>query len=971
MPAPLLLLACLLAGSLIPEATAQGFNTTNGRNHPHLRWMEVETPHFLIRYPAHLSGIEIEAAAIAEASHRALSANLGVMEIRRKTEIFLSDEDEVVNGFANPMLGGYTAMWVHPNDVINAWTGPEKWLRVVLAHELGHIYHYKAVETRIGMLNYLLGNPTPRFWTEGIAQFYTEPWTAWRGEHILRTAHLESRSSYEDGTSMYNGRLLYATGNAQMRFFSATHGDSTVAKILAHRTRVFPGLEVHDFTKAFQAVTGQSYAAFNEAFRRHLTIQYGALAASMEPADSLGMRLRLPGQYIPTVAVAPNDTGRIAFIRRISMARPVTEVVVRERRRVRVLGEGAVRGPLAWHPEGTHLAWTATVRGENGSLISDLYLARTDGSHRERLTTSRRASEPTFSPDGQQIAFVGTSLGTSNIFLLNLETREERQLTFLTGDVQLAGLRWMPASPDTLALTRWHPDGRRTIDLLHVPTGELTSLTDGHQDDRHPVWSPDGRHLAYTSLRDGVPNIFRLDLESRTSTRITNIATGATAMSWLPADSLREEGRLVVLAQATKRNDAVYFANPARAPKHYDVQVPEHLTAWQRHAPTHLIPAFPNPDTTLILRRAAYRPSRNIKHAFTLPFPTGSGEAVGLGAFTTWIEPLGKHVFTGLGAWVPTAPDANFLLASYLNQTLTPSLLFNAYHFPGTAQPYGTQLLVEQLTGADVMARWPIDRWSPPYTTSRLETMVAVERSRPLEPERFQQLTDGLQPPASGTQARLSVGLSVKQQRPWRDNLIHPLDGYGARVLLTAGSSVDGGEAQFVRARLAAYTILPSIGMQRLYLYGRLEAQHGTSFPQNYVGLSRYDRLPISLLPDEAPIYLSDAERVRGFRAFAVGNRLAFARAEYRIPLTADLQTRILGIVGLGSTALAVFADAGAVWDDARSVTQRVGLGAEVKNTLRIGGLRIGHAVGIAQPAPELFQPEHDLYYRFTLGTAF
>ena len=153
-----LFLCSLLLVSAVVQA--QGFRSTNGRNHPELDWQVAETAHFRIAYPAHLSGIEVEAAAIAEASYAALSANLGVT-FDRKIRLYLSDEDEIANGFAMPLGNGISNIWVHANDVAAQWTGREKWLRKVIAHELAHIFHYRAVRSRIGLLGYLVARPVP------------------------------------------------------------------------------------------------------------------------------------------------------------------------------------------------------------------------------------------------------------------------------------------------------------------------------------------------------------------------------------------------------------------------------------------------------------------------------------------------------------------------------------------------------------------------------------------------------------------------------------------------------------------------------------------------------------------------------------------------------------------------------------------------------------------------------------------
>ena len=145
------LLLLLLAGLLIPHETveAQGFRLYSDRNHPEITWLTADTDHFRIVYPEHLEGIEGAAAAIAEESYEMLSANLDV-KFDRPIRIYLTDEDEIANGFAVPIGNGFTNIWVHVNDVAEAWTGREKWLRKVIAHELAHIFHFRAVQSNEG-----------------------------------------------------------------------------------------------------------------------------------------------------------------------------------------------------------------------------------------------------------------------------------------------------------------------------------------------------------------------------------------------------------------------------------------------------------------------------------------------------------------------------------------------------------------------------------------------------------------------------------------------------------------------------------------------------------------------------------------------------------------------------------------------------------------------------------------------------
>ena len=967
----------LLLALLAAPALGQGFSTTNGRNHPEIDWREAETAHFRILYPAHLAGIETEAGAIAEASYAALSSNLGVT-FDRKIRIYLSDEDEVVNGFAAPLREGYTAIWVGQNGVADVWTGGDKWLRRVIPHELAHIFHYRATRSNVGVFGYALSNPTPRFWTEGLAQYQTEAWDAERGERYLRTAALEGRLSSDDGASAWNGRLLYALGNAQVRFFAAQRGDSALARLLAHRSRAFGGLvRYHDLAAAFPAVTGESYGAFYERWRRHVSTQLGARAAGFEPPESLGVRRPFAGQYLYGVQPGP-DTARAALVRLVSLDRPVRQLAVAGVDG-RVLAEGAVEAPVAWSPSGALVAFAKTGRAAHGSLVNDLYLAGSRGEGVRRLTRGRRASDPTFAPDGRRIAFAGSAPGpagaTTNVFVIDTETGREVQASRLEGDVQIQGLAWRPVSDvvgvEEVAVALFEPDGTRAIFLLDLATGARRPLTEGAHDDRAPVWSPDGERLAYTSLRDGVPNVFVFSVETGLSERVTRAAQGATATAWLPSDSAHAAGQLVVVTSVSKTHDEVYYVDAARrAPEPVDL-APAALTAWERHRPPATVPRLVAAEPGLVERRGRYRSLANLTHVVSLPFPYVDNGGKGVGGFTVWLEPLGRHALYAVGGLSFHEPlRRSFFALTYRNATLAPTLTLNVFNFPRSGRLYGPDVIVERLTGAEVSARLPLNV-SRAYAAAQFEGKLRLVRSDTVDADRFALLADGLRPPESGTQATLTLGFARKAQRPWRDASIHPLDGHGLRLAATGGLGLDR-PTRFVRGDVAAYAILPALGLQRLFVYGRAQAQTGRVLPQDYLGLSRHDALQLAI-PAVLPLRLDRNERVRGYRRYAVGQSVLFGSAEYRVPIAADLNTSLFGVVRHGAASVALFADAAVVGQDARfkDAIRRTGVGAEVKNVVRVSGVGFGQSLGVAQRATHVFGKRYELYYRIRMGVPF
>jgi outer membrane protein assembly factor BamA len=213
-----------------------------------------------------------------------------------------------------------------------------------------------------------------------------------------------------------------------------------------------------------------------------------------------------------------------------------------------------------------------------------------------------------------------------------------------------------------------------------------------------------------------------------------------------------------------------------------------------------------------------------------------------------------------------------------------------------------------------------------------------------------------------------------RKRPPYRHTLVHPLDGWGVRLRATGAAEVLGGDSSFLRGDVAGYRLVPSIGEHRFFLYGRLQAQTGAAFPQDYIGLSRYDAVELPL-PGPVPVFaLGDAERVRGYRSYVVGTRVAFGTLEYRVPLTPSLRTQVLGVVGLGKTTLSAFVDGGLVWrgGNLSGGVRRAGTGVELKNALRLFGVRLGHALGVAQPTTALgTRDDVQLYYRVQTALPF
>jgi len=89
-----------------------------------------------------------------------------------------------------------------------------------------------------------------------------------------------------------------------------------------------------------------------------------------------------------------------------------------------------------------------------------------------------------------------------------------------------------------VAYTVTTPDmeaNRNASNLWLVPTagGAALQLTQsGH--DSSPVWSPDGKTLAFLSSRDGTSQVYLLSMEGGEAQEVTHLSTGADIVKWSP-----------------------------------------------------------------------------------------------------------------------------------------------------------------------------------------------------------------------------------------------------------------------------------------------------------------------------------------------------------------------------------------------------------------------------------------------------
>ena len=149
------------------------------------------------------------------------------------------------------------------------------------------------------------------------------------------------------------------------------------------------------------------------------------------------------------------------------------------------------------------------VEGTAPNLRYKLTVSDADGANARVIANSADPiMSPTWSPDGQSIAYVSFENKMAAIYVQTLSTGQRTRVS------ARAGINGAPAwSPDgkTLALTLSRKDGDVDVYTLVLSSQLLTRMTFDPGIDTEPTWSADGTKIYYTSDRSGSPQIYQVD----------------------------------------------------------------------------------------------------------------------------------------------------------------------------------------------------------------------------------------------------------------------------------------------------------------------------------------------------------------------------------------------------------------------------------------------------------------------------
>ncbi|MFC1544004.1 BamA/TamA family outer membrane protein [Gemmatimonadota bacterium] len=572
------IMVTLVVGLLPGVVAAQGF----GRNrvqYDHFKWRVLNTPHFQFHYYEGMEDMIEDAARIAERSYAYLSQSLQV-DIDAPIPVLLyADHQDFrqTNATATPSEGtqGVTES-LKQRMILPMMPTMEEYAHV-FTHELVHAFQFEMM----GIGNSL--NPvqwSPPLWImEGMAEYYaigmdsnTEIWL----RDVVRQDEYLTLNQME----MVMDQRVYRLGQSLYYYLADTYGRESVRQFFKQTIRR------HDWRGAMMEIYSQKPEEISRGWQQWLKDRYADDVARQVEADSIATRIISHEGMIYnlnlTPAISP-DGKRIAYVANKNMRDGLYVANTESGEQIQALAYGGRSGSLemidlfestmSWSRDGSTLAFVSSGGAEDVIHLVDSRTGRT----RKRLRYDDMSIiSAALSPDGSQVVFLGMTRGQRDLYIAPTSGGEARRLT---NDIYSY---LHPAfSPDgskiAVATDRGRPTNAAELDfrgyrlaLIDPETSAVEMLTSGGFHDVNPVWGPDGNTLAFLSNRTGVPQVYLYDLQARSIRRVTDVAAGVSGITLSsPAISWAHETGTLAFSSFREMGWDIYtMPDPRSAPSH-------------------------------------------------------------------------------------------------------------------------------------------------------------------------------------------------------------------------------------------------------------------------------------------------------------------------------------------------------------------------------------------------------------------
>ncbi|MEO6213241.1 MAG: BamA/TamA family outer membrane protein [Vicinamibacterales bacterium] len=714
--------ALLLTFAVPAGAAAQGgYFGQNKVQYKKFDFKVLKTDHFDIYYYPEEAAAAQMASRMAERWYGRLSQLL-THELRGRQALILYAsaphfrQTNTIEGDIGEGTGGVTE--AYKRRIILPFAGPLEATDHVLGHELVHAFQYDISGTNVNT-NTAGALALPLWFIEGMAEYLSvgpvDPHTAMWMRESARREKLPQIKDLDDPNF-----FPYRYGQALWAFIGGKYGDRSVGSLLR------AGAVAKDYEEAFKAVLGVDAKELTTLWHDAEFTAYRPIAEVTKMPASFARSVIAKGASGGELNVSPElspDGTRVMFFSErdlfsvdLFLADVATGKIIRKVtdtatdphfESLQFLGSAG-----AWDGTGRRFVFPGVSKGD-----PVLTIVNVDNGNKEREIRVKELDEilnPTWSADGQRIAFSGLVGGLNDLFVYDLSANTLKRLTndaFAELDPS-----WSPDGQRiAFATDRFTTNlaqlqaGRLRIAIMDLASGDVRDVA-GFRDAKNisPQWTRDGRGLFFLSDRQGITNVYRVSLDGGEPTQLTNLLTGVSGITALSPAMSAAAGRVIFSAYEEDGYNVYVLETDAQTAGTALVELPQYAGILPPRTKPEgpVVAALTNPTQALPAETAVpvepYRPKLSLDFAGQPTIAVGAdpfGTYASGGVSFLFSDILGNHLLA-TSAQVTSRFDEFGGSAFYLNRTHRWNWGVAASQTPYVSRGYATG--VASAAGGDV-----------------------------------------------------------------------------------------------------------------------------------------------------------------------------------------------------------------------------------------------------------------------------